>query len=117
MDQLGFIPMGNLVLGWFCERASLAFLEVRANDGSDLGDRCTLMSIEIARLNVEISVVVEAVSTDWLSEGHGKCFECSLQTINLMARSRLVSKCAAMGLMLRPMSSCLDLLVSTQWSG
>ena len=61
MDQLRFIPMPHGVLGLRGKRG-LGFLDVRTEDCGDFRHRCPLMSIEVANFDVEVPVVMKAVT-------------------------------------------------------
>ena len=62
MNQLSFVPMPYGIFTWRDSWSGSGFLQVRTQDGCDLGDGGALVTVEVAHFDVEITVIVEAIS-------------------------------------------------------
>lgn len=67
MDKLRFIPVAHRILYWL---SALGLLEIWAQDFRDLGDGSSFVPIEVAHVNIEISIVEKVVSDCRLGKSH-----------------------------------------------
>ena len=73
MYQLSLVPMPHLVFGRLRICGGFGLLdEIWAQESFDLGDGCSLVAIEVSDFDVEVTVVVKAVSGNGWSERHSE---------------------------------------------
>ena len=74
MDQLSFVPVPDLIFGRLgISRSRL--LEIGAKERFDLGDGGSFVAVEVSDFDVEVAVVVKAISGNGWCERHSR--ECS----------------------------------------